>query len=274
MLRFWLFIIGVTSGTYVSFAQRPAQDFTEPVSDVESMLPVDIPTGMSWQLVFNDEFDQAKIDRSKWKFYGDEEPVPRRDGYWTSKAASPDTTGDGNLIMHTLENDTTYYSSCLHTEGIFEPLYGYFEIRVDLHEEEGHWPAFWLYSGDVFRIGKGGVDGAELDIFEKFKTNRKVEHNIHWDGYSEFHSSAGKKFRCRKIMKGYQHFGLWWSPDSYRFYVNGELTWETTAGGICEVPLHLLISDEVGEKRRMRSIKRADLPDQWEVDYVRVYQLR
>lgn len=253
---------------------QQAQDspFTEPLSEVASLLPA-IPDSLRWELTFNDEFEGPVLNTKKWRLYGDPEPVPRRDGWWWADAAGLD--GQGNLVMRTWQDDSTgrYYDACLHTEGVFEQAFGYFEARVALHDSEGHWPAFWLYSGDVFRIGRGGTDGAEIDIFEKFQTNRKVWHNLHWDGYEEFHQTAGKKSRHRGIMDGFHTFGLWWTPDDYRFYVNGKQVWETNAGGVCQVPLHILISDEVGEKRRMRSIEKADLPDAWRVDYVRVFRL-
>ncbi|MCP4120941.1 MAG: glycoside hydrolase family 16 protein [Bacteroidetes bacterium] len=259
---------------YSGLLQAQYSDLTEPISEIGSQLPEITTNDFSWKLVFNDEFsDPLYLNTKKWKVYGAKEPFPRRDGFWTADAVAPD--GAGNLKMSTYQDaDSNYFDGCIYTEDIFETTYGYFEIRTQLHRSEGHWPAFWLYSGDVFKLGKGGIDGAEIDIFEKFKTNRRVAHNIHWDGYSESHQAEGMKSRHRKIMKGFHTFGLWWSPDFYRFYVDGKEVWQTKAGGVCEVPLHLLVSDEVGKHARMRSIKKADLPDYWLVDHIRVYKLQ
>jgi beta-glucanase (GH16 family) len=250
-----------------------AQAMTEDLSGIDSDLPDGIPDGRQWQLVFNDEFNGPELDRDKWKVYGDGEAMPRRDGFWTADALHIDTSA-GTLVMRTYREDGRYFDGCIHTDGTFETTYGYFECRAQLHRQEGHWPAFWLWTGAMDRVGEGGKNGAELDIFEKFKTNRKVWHNIHWDGYGESHASAGKRSRHRKIMRGFHTYGLWWSPGFYRFYVDGKMVWETMAGGICSVPLHLLLSDEVGRHKRMRRIEKADLPDEWVVDHVRVWRLQ
>jgi hypothetical protein len=47
--------------------------------------------------------------------------------------------------------------------------------------------------------------------------------------------------------------------------------WRTTAGGVCQAPLYIKLSDEVGKWGG--DIARAKLPDRFLVDYVRVYDL-
>jgi hypothetical protein len=67
------------------------------------------------------------------------------------------------------------------------------------------------------------------------------------------------------------YFGLWWKPDEYVFYVDGKETWRSKAGGVCQVPEYILLSDEIGNWAG--DIAKAKLPDQFCVDYVRVYDL-
>jgi hypothetical protein len=47
--------------------------------------------------------------------------------------------------------------------------------------------------------------------------------------------------------------------------------WRTDAGGVCQVPLYIKLSDEVGTWAG--DISEAKLPDRFLVDYVRVYDL-
>ena len=70
-------------------------------------------------------------------------------------------------------------------------------------------------------------------------------------------------------MEGWHTFGLWWKPDEYVFYVDGKETWRTKAGGVCQVPEYIKLSDEIGNWAG--DIKKAKLPDAFLVDYVRVY---
>ena len=81
-------------------------------------------------------------------------------------------------------------------------------------------------------------------------------------------------------MDGWHTFSVWWKPDEYVFYVDGNETWRTTAGGVCQVPLYIKLSDEVGdwsddvaERKPPGAIRRAKLPDEFLVDYVRVYDV-
>jgi beta-glucanase (GH16 family) len=73
------------------------------------------------------------------------------------------------------------------------------------------------------------------------------------------------------VMEGWHTFSLCWTPDEYVFYVDGKETWRTKAGGVCQVPLYIKLSDEVGNWAG--DIKKAKLPDAFLVDYVRVYDL-
>jgi hypothetical protein len=63
--------------------------------------------------------------------------------------------------------------------------------------------------------------------------------------------------------------GLWWKPDEYVFYVDGKEIWRTDAGGVSQVPGYIKLSDEIGDWAG--DITKAELPDKFLVDYVRVY---
>jgi hypothetical protein len=86
-------------------------------------------------------------------------------------------------------------------------------------------------------------DGCEIDIMEKPWLDERVQHT----------------------------FGLLWLPDEHVFYVDGKETWRSEAGGVCQVPQYMLLSDEIGNWAG--DIAKAKLPDQFLVDYVRVYDL-
>ena len=72
-------------------------------------------------------------------------------------------------------------------------------------------------------------------------------------------------------MEGWHTFSVWWKPTEYVFYVDGKETWRTNAGGVCQTPLYIKVSDEVGKWGG--DITKANLPDALLVDYVRVYDL-
>lgn len=224
------------------------------------------PAGKVWKLVWHDEFDGTELDDTKWETPPD---APRRDGWWMRKAIAFD--GQGHLAIRCFHDGEKYVDGCIRTRGRYEKALGYFVCRAKLQRSHGHWSAFWLYNACVGNIGNGAVDGAEIDIFEKPWLDDRVQQTLHWDGYGRDHKSEGFQATVPGVMDGWHTFGLWWSEDAYIFYVDGQETWRTNAGGICREPLYIKLSDEIGPWAG--DIKTATLPDQFEVDYVRVYDL-
>ena len=221
--------------------------------------------GKKWKLVWNDEFEGTVLDESKW----DIPEGKRRDGWWSRKAIALD--GKGNLVINVFKDGDKYIDGCVRTKGKFEHTFGYYVARVQFQKQQGHWSAFWLYNASVGRVGDEGRDGTEIDIMEKPWLDDRVQQTLHWDGYGEHHKSEGKVVTFPGVMEGFHTFGLLWTPDEYVFYIDGKETWRTKAGGVCQVPLYIKLSDEIG--KWAGDIKLAKLPDPFLVDYVRVYDL-
>lgn len=72
-------------------------------------------------------------------------------------------------------------------------------------------------------------------------------------------------------MTGFHTFAVWWRPDGCIFYVDGRQTWRTNAVGVSQTPGFVLLSDEIGSWAG--DIDKGRLPDEYLVDYVRVYDL-
>lgn len=233
-------------------------------AECQEQLP-EAPAGKAWKLVWHDEFDGQELDKAKWE-------VPyhkRRDGWWSPQAIALD--GQGHLAIKTLKEGDQYLDGCVRTRGRFEHAHGYYVARIKLQSQPGHWSAFWLYNASVGRIGDEGRDGTEIDIMEKPWLDDRVQHALHWDGYGKEHKSEGHVATVPGVMEGWHTFALWWKADEYVFYVDGQETWRTSAGGVCQVPLYIKLSDEIGPWAG--DITKAELPDQFLVDYVRVYDL-
>ncbi|MCY2993632.1 MAG: glycoside hydrolase family 16 protein [Planctomycetota bacterium] len=224
------------------------------------------PPGQTWKLVWQDEFNGDKLDTTKWT------PRPdgkRKGGWWSQKAVGLD--GKGCLAIKTFMDGDKPTDGCITTQGKFEHSFGYYVARIQLQSQLGHWSAFWITGPGVGKVGDGARDGCEIDIMEKPWLDERVQHTFHWDGYGKDHKTEGKVAKMLGIMQGFHTFGLWWTPDEYVFYVDGKETWRSKAGGVCQVPEYMLLSDEIGNWAG--DIAKAKLPDQFLVDYVRVYDL-
>lgn len=234
--------------------------------EVPSQLPA-LPPGQTWRLVWNDEFNGAVLDQSKW----DAPEYERRGHLW--RAANAYLDGQGNAILETSKVGDRYASPCIRTQGKFEKAFGYFETRCRLPMEPGHWSAFWLYNDSVGKIGDEGRDGTEIDIMEWPYRDGRVPLTLHWDGYGKDHKSEGNVVKQDAVLDGQFHtFALWWTPTEYVFYIDSVEVWRTRAGGVCQVPLYLKLSEEIGPWAG--EITKAALPDRFVVDYVRVYDVQ
>ena len=225
------------------------------------------PKGKAWNLVWQDEFSGEKLDGDKWQLPDQR----RRDAWWTPRAVEVD--GEGHLVIKAFKEDGKYYDGCARTRNRFEKAFGYFTARIRLQKYPGHWTAFWMWDPKMGRIGHKGMDGTEIDIMEKPWMDERVQHTLHWDGYGKHHGSAGHVSKNPGIMDGWHTFSLLWTPDEYVFYVDGEEEWRTSAGGVCQVPLYLKLSDEIQFDSWAGDIRDSTVPDEFLTDYVRVYDL-
>lgn len=222
-----------------------------------------------YKLVWSDEFNGRSIDQKKWKHRG---LGKRDDAYITVDAIR--LNGNGLLVMEVRKSNDSILAGMISTELTYRPKYGYFECRASLTKAAGVFPAFWLQSSLINDDhGTPEKNGAEIDIFEYFPNAKKdhVAHTLHWGGYGAGHQVAGPVWAPLKNTKdGFHTFSLEWTPESYTTFVDGEITYHGTSL-ISHVPQFLILSVLV-DKQAAGPLNIQDLPDQFVVDYVRVYQ--
>ena len=204
--------------------------------------------GVKYKLTFEDEFEGDTQDVSKWEYCPD--TWDRGDFYWSDDAARVE---NGNLILSVLPKDgTEYYCGGIRSRGLFEQAYGCFEITCVLPAYPGVCNAFWLMC-DAMGSNQvaGGTDGVEIDIFETSDpAKRSFQHALHWDGYGEQYQSSARTvnpnlFKTNIYDGNYHTFTFVWSKESYSFYVDGEETWKTSDGGICQIPLYMKVTAQI-----------------------------
>jgi beta-glucanase (GH16 family) len=255
--------IVLTALTTVSALQSPA-------GEIRPRAPID----SGYALVWHDEFDAEELDPEKWAH---RQPGPRRDAINTEAAVTLD--GEGHLTITTTrvegpDGATAYHTGMIGTQGKFEATYGYFEARMKVQSQIGHWSAFWLQSPTMGKpLGDPARAGVEIDVIEYLcngKYRNQAQHTIHWDGYGEERKSRHRKHPVPDMHTGFHTFGLEWTPEHYAFFVDGKETWRVTEA-ISERSQYVILSVEVGDWAD--DIAAAELPDGVVFDYVRVFQL-
>jgi beta-glucanase (GH16 family) len=227
----------------------------------DSLPPV--AAGRVWKLIWHDEFDGEKVDESRWV-------IPERqcrDAWWTPKAIEPD--GKGHLRVRIFKEGDRYYDGGMHTNGKFARVFGCYVARMRLQKQAGHWSAFWLWNNGM----KGASGRFEIDIMERPWLDDRIQHTFHWGPTGPGHKSSGEVAHVPDVAEGWHTFTLLWTPEEYAFYVDGKETWRPRGVPIWREPLYLLLTDEIEFKGWAGDVRNATLPDEFLVDYVRVYDL-
>ena len=243
----------------------PSTSLDQSPAPTDSLPP--LPAGQKWKLVWHDEFDGPNLDETKWNRLGDHK---RRDGWWLKEDAY--LSGHGTLLLRTKKEGDRYPCGAIDTKGKFERAFGYYVARCRMSKQPGHWPAFWMMCSGVSKVGDEGRDGTEIDIVEMPWRDGRITMNLHWDGYGKDHKTAGAKpTKQPELTEGFHDYALLWTPEEYVFYVDGKEVWRTKAGGVSQVPEYILLTEEIGKWGG--DVTKAQLPDYFEVDYVRVYKM-
>ncbi len=267
-----------------------------------------LPEG-NWKLVWADEFDGekgGKPDPAKWlyrtKFWG-------YDSKTYIKEEGVELDGNSNLLFKLIEKDGNYFSTQLQTstnafdylirDGAYEenpwaekpfwPLeklpkptfmhrYGYYEVRCRIQKQPGWWSAFWLQSPSIGTTADGKYSGIECDIFECFHGQiKKVTSGLIRGGYAtELQEIARIRYFPEDTSHDVFHrFGVEWNEEGYVFYCDGKETARTTEA-VSNIEQFILLTTECRGYRSANAkpcdeLKNAELPDDFVVDYVRVF---
>ena len=233
------------------------------------------PEQAGWPLVFEDDFDGPELDTDKWEM--------------SAYKCNPKLMHfeDGKLVIQADWNKehTSLEGVSLWSKPRF--LYGYFEARVKFRKEHGWWSAFWLC---VPHPSNAFVDGFEIDIYEDYYLRPLVpggpprdilDHNLHM-----FAGGGLKSWNYNSHLPGsiedFYTIGCKWTPFEISYYLEGKLisstanhspyksvTFDAFHHGACTVPLCAILSASLG--RSGGDPKDGHFPDQFEVDYVKIW---
>ncbi|MBR3179191.1 MAG: glycoside hydrolase family 16 protein [Clostridia bacterium] len=135
-----------------------------------------------------------------------------------------------------------WYSCGLCTDGLFDQTYSYFEIRCILPKGTGIWPSLWMMPHQMNdTIGNGGIDGAEIDVFEAANYQYRLSNNvnvvssaIHYDACG---SDQQKQTVCTPFLtdndpyEEYNTYGVEWNEKEYIFYHRSRKNAPTSSSG-------------------------------------------
>ncbi|AKM10375.1 glycoside hydrolase family 16 protein [Croceicoccus naphthovorans] len=276
------------------------------------------PAEPEWELVWSDEFDMADIDRTKWDFdidcwgganderqcYTDHARNARiEDGVLVIEAHEEETTGPAIPIHRRKPGvkvpvDTKPYTSArMVTRGKAAWQYGKIEVRAQLPQGQGTWPAIWMMpEHDAY--GLWALSG-EIDVMEAVNLGVPCEGcpggkentilgTLHFGGEPPENALKGDEVPYPPVLSGYHVFGLEWSAERMVWTVDGKpfairtaSEWYSDAApgnrlAPFDQPFHLILNLAVGgrlpEGRGLGGFDPGDYPKRMKVDWVRIWQ--
>jgi beta-glucanase (GH16 family) len=234
-------------------------------------------------LVWADEFNYSGLpDSVKWKFEVGKARAKNEPQYYTN---DPENTlvADGKLTITCRIKDVDgmkrYTSARINTRGKYEFTNGRVEARAKLPKGRGVWPAIWT-------LGlKGGWPACgEIDIMEYWGHDANtIGSNVHTRDYNHTKGTGrGGEIDYPDPWKDYHIYAVEWYADRMDFYFDDTMFYscKSKGEGIGEwpftAPQYIIINFALWNnwKAGQPGIDDTIFPQEFSVDYIRVYELK
>jgi beta-glucanase (GH16 family) len=248
--------------------------------------PSDYPENLTYELVFSDEFDGNTLDESVWNLElfgggGNNENV-----LYTE---NNHIVSDGYLTItakHEQVNDWDYTSSRLTTKNHQYWKYGKVEIRAQIPDGLGTWPAIWMLpEQNAYGIWP---NSGEIDIMEHVGYDlNKIFGTIHTRLYNHKYGSQKGGFidDFDDVTTVFHTYSIEWLPDKIVFYMDDIVYYTYNPNKYSTCPnykvwpfnkdFYLIINLAVGgDWGGAQGVNPDDYPTSLIIDYVRVYQAK
>ena len=236
---------------------------------------------MDWRIIWEDHFDNAKLDTTKWT------RIPPNNADWGKHMTSNQqcySISNGNLFLKGITNQDTlndprpFLTGGIYSKGKFAFQYGKIEIRAKLESAQGAWPAIWMLA-EQKKYGAYPKNG-EIDIMEHLNFDDIIYQTTHSYYTLELkqketppHHGTAKVDTSR-----FNTYGLEWYPDKLVFTLNDEETFiYPRVNGVdssqwpYDQPFYVLIDQQLGGAW-VGKVNPDNLPVQMIIDFVKVYQ--
>ena len=225
----------------------------------------------AWTLTFEDNFDDAKVDESKWmnsffmgkmvlndrymlagdkQYYTDNKNIDIKQSVLSIVTKKEKASGKvWNAKLGFLTQDFDYTSGLLSTANSFRQQYGRFEAKIKINSQAPVYQAFWL---------KGENKEPEIDIFKYNIKKGQMQLSAYNKG-----AAVGNKFGGSGLAKDFFIYTIDWNADKIVWKINGYEV--ASAKNNINEPLFIMLSAGLN--------KDADnLPVAMQIDWVRCYE--
>lgn len=231
------------------------------------------------KLVWEENFNGTQLDENVWNFeLGN--GCPNNCGWGNNEkqlyTKNNHELKDGNLVITIKKEDNAYSSTRITTAGKKEFQYGRMEARAKIPIGKGIWPAYWMLGANISKVGwpKSG----EIDILEYVGREPDMVYTSLHTQDSHGNTINSKKTAIPNIEEGFHVYAIEWTKDKIEFFVDdqsvytfspevkNENTWPF------DQPFFFILNVAVGGNFGGHDVDDSIFPQQYLVDYIRVYQ--
>ncbi len=204
----------------------------------------------------------------------------------------------GSMTFDIPKDTQKFWPFGARVEPTFMHKFGYYECRCKLPKNDGWHAAFWLQAPGIGSHPDPKYCGVECDIMENYytPTTGEVICGNGWGGYGSQSKWFGHfHFPFEETADGWHTYAVDWNKDGYIFYADGKEVGRQMAPecAVSEVDQFICLSTECHGYQRVfpneqadasaagdallwglkpvEVLKKAVLPDEFTVDYVRVF---
>ncbi|WP_246248882.1 family 16 glycosylhydrolase [Chelativorans alearense] len=205
-----------------------------------------------------------KNEELQWYVQPDYEPTNPVNPFSTDNGVVTITAERAPEDIRPYIENYEYTSGLLTTYESFAQKYGYFEMRADMPENDGTWPAFWL-------LPKDQSWPPELDVVEMRgqEPNRLdlTAHTKQTGSQTEILSSVNVS-----DTSGFHTYGVLWTEDDLVWYFDDVEVARTSTPADMHKEMYLLANLAVGGIAGEPDDGLA-VPAEMQIDYIRAYAL-
>ena len=231
------------------------------------------------QLVWEDNFDGDNLNSDIWNFeLGD--GCPNLCGWGNNElqiyTQKNHELKDGLLTISARHENGGYSSSKINTQGNREFQYGRIEVNAKLPTGKGLWPAFWMLGSNIKEVGWPLC--GEIDILEYVgKEPETIFTTLHT---ADSHGSSinTRKDVVKGIEEGFHVYAIDWTKDKIDFFIDHKLFYsfipknKSVEVWPFDQPFYMILNVAIGGNFGGAEVDDSIFPQEFVIDYVRVYQ--
>jgi len=255
------------------------------------------PAHKKWKLVWGDEFNYTGLpDSTKWGY--DEGFIRNNESQYYTKARLENARVEDGMLTITGRKETypnkmykpgstewqhkdslsAYTSAAIVTLNKKHFTYGRLEVRAKMPQGLGVWPAIWMLGVDrgLVRWPYCG----EIDVMEFVgHDSSRIYGTIHYaDTLKQQHAQSGGHIETAAPYNGFHVYAMEWNEKEINLFFDDSLYhhFDTDIAGKGKdnpfrKPFYILLNLALGGSWGGH-IDDAILPQQYQIDYVRMYQ--